>query len=112
MVSSEAVSSRRVVTSPVPNDGVRVGVGAMVSPLITLDLRVRPPPRIALRTRLEIVSLDRLESSESEDELLSSSSELEEANHWAMGPLADSSSISRCGVDSYMYAWDLSWKAR
>lgn len=83
-----------------------------VSLLTTLDLRVRPPPRIALRTRREIVSLERLESSESDDEELSSSPELDEASHCATGPRADSSSISFCGVDWYIYACDLSWKRR
>lgn len=61
--------------------------------------------------RFWMVSRDRPDESESddEDEL---SSELEESNHATAGPGVDSASMTACGVDSYMYACDLSWKSR
>lgn len=98
------------VTVPVPNDGVLVGPASLVSTEATLDF-LRRPLRITRRTRLETVSRERLESSESEsdDEL---ESELEDSSQAAAGPGDDSSSMICCGVDSYMYACDLSWNSR
>lgn len=62
-------------------------------------------------TRFDMVSRECPDESESdEDEELSS--ELEESNHATAGPGVDSASITSCGVDSYMYAWDFSWKTR
>lgn len=64
------------------------------------DLRLRPPRSTFFILR-RIVSLDRLEESESEpeDEL---SSELDESSQAAAGPGIDSASTMCCGVDSYM----------
>jgi hypothetical protein len=51
-----------------------------------------------------------LSESELSDEL---ESELdEESSQPAAGPGVDSASTMCCGVDSYMYACDLSWKRR
>jgi hypothetical protein len=74
----------------------------------TLDLRRR---RIARLIRLEMVPREWSESFESEsvEEL---SSELEESSQLATGPGVASSSMMCCGVDSYMYEWESSWKRR
>ena len=98
------------VTVAVPNEEVLVGPASFVSKDATLDF-LRRPLRMTRRTRFDTVSRERLESSESEsdDEL---ESELEESSQAAAGPGVDSSSMMCCGVDSYMYAWDLSWKLR
>jgi hypothetical protein len=58
-----------------------------------------------------MVSREWSESDESEslDELLS---ELDESSQLATGPGVASSSMMCCGVDSYRYEWEMSWKSR
>ena len=50
----------------------------------------------------ESVLSDELESSEDDEEFIIS----------CKNPGCDSSSMTFCGVLSYMYAWDLSWNSR
>ena len=82
----------------------------MQSRTLVLDFR-RRLPRITRFTRFETVSRERSESEESE-ELEELSSELDESSQFATGPGVASSSMMCCGVDSYMYACDLSWNRR
>lgn len=60
--------------------------------------------------RLAVV-FELVDPSESELEDEDESSE-DVSIHWATGPGADSSSMMCCGVLSYMYACDLSWKSK
>lgn len=91
-------------------DGVLVGIGWSVSLDPALDLRRLLPPLITRLIRPAVV-FDPLDPSESDPEEVSSS-ELEESIQAATGPGADSSSMMCCGVLSYIYAWDFSWKSR
>ena len=95
----------------VPSDGVRVRMASTsaVSFEPALDLRRFRPPLMTRLMRFAVV-LEPLETSESELELEESSEE--ESNQLATGPGADSSSMMCCGVLSYIYACDLSWKRR
>ena len=95
-----------------PKEGVRVGPAgkSLASAETMLDFR-RRLPRITRFTLFETVSRERSESEESE-ELEELSSELDESSQLATGPGVASSSMMCCGVDSYMYACDLSWKRR
>lgn len=100
-----------VLTSLVVLEGVRGKVGVKASPVsleTMLDLRRR---RITRLIRFDMVSREWSESdvSESLDELLS---ELDVSSQLATGPGVASSSIMCCGVDKYMYEWEINWKSR
>ena len=82
------------------------GVGSSLVTETALDLRRRMTRLI----RFDIVPLEWSESDESESlELLS---ELDESSQLATGPGVASSSMICCGVDSYRYEWEMSWKSR
>jgi hypothetical protein len=66
--------------------------------------------RMTRLIRFDIVPLEWSESDESDSlELLS---ELDESSQLATGPGVASSSMMCCGVDSYRYEWEMSWKSR
>lgn len=90
-----------------PAEGVRAK-HSPASPEVPFDRLRRCITRLI---RFDMVSRECSESDESEllDELLS---ELDESSQLATGPGVASSSMMCCGVDSYRYECDISWKSK
>jgi hypothetical protein len=82
------------------------GLGISLATETALDIR----RRMARLIRFDIVPLEWSESDESE--LLELLSEPDESSQLATGPGVASSSMICCGVDSYRYEWEMSWKSR